>query len=378
MIAYLKKHPVLSLLLIAYVSILIAFTYVNSNSGSYIPNPLQIQQDTPTYTHAIEFMRESISSDAPVAFEDPYTATRLLTTPLMLFASMIVGTVTGNDAFGMLCINILLYFLSVPVFYTIASHIFQDKKTAFIAAILFITNWGLFSFGTTYLADMGGWFFFLLTTMFALQYYRNPTLRQSLYLAILSSIIGGFFKEYGILGLISLSLLILVNTTRLKEKVRDIAIAGVVFSTVLLAYHVWFYVHFNHSYFSWYGYNYESYGATESPNHMYDFESLIRVLVLIFLPGWPLLMIGVMRFWKEYRAQGLNMTHKILLALLPASLTFLAWPAFTHRVAFIFIPWLALCTAFGITKIKNFWVICILLMLYAIVNYNVDVITAIL
>ncbi|PJA01682.1 hypothetical protein COX74_01360, partial [bacterium (Candidatus Gribaldobacteria) CG_4_10_14_0_2_um_filter_41_16] len=53
------------------------------------------------------------------------------------------------------------------------------------------------------------------------------------------------------------------------------------------------------------------------------------------------------------------------------SLAFLAWPALTQRIAFIIVPWLALISGFGLSKIKNNYIIGTILIAYALINYSI-------
>lgn len=370
--------PLTLLTFIALVSITIAFTYVNSNSGSYIINPLEFNSDTHSYLSTIDYFRQILSGDVHLEDMPPQAVlTRALTTPLMLLSALVVGDITGNDAYGIIAINILLYFLLVPVFYRIGILVFNDTKTAFIATILLLTNWVLFSFGTTFLVDMGGWFFFLLTTLLSLEYYRSPSRRGYFYAAILSSIIGVFFKEYGALGIVTLALLICIQSKGVQEKIKDLLIAGLSFGVIFLAYHLFFYLQYQYTYFSWYGHNYLAYAAPESTKSKHELSHLVRITALIFLLGWPLFLLGALRLVREIKKVG---TEKLMVlsAMLPASLAFLVWPAFTHRIAFILIPWAALVAAYGLASLKNRWGIAAILALYALFNFNVDVLTSII
>ena len=371
------RHPLITLGLIAFINIVIAFAYVSQPTGSYLTTPLQVNSDLHSYLSTITYVRSSLSgeSDTVPAPAPQVVLTRALTTPLMTLSAMVIGGITGNDAFGIIAINIIFYFLLVPIFYRIGVLIFDNQKTAFIATVILFTNWVLFTYGTAFLVDMGGWFFFLLTTMCALEYYRDPTRRSYFYYGILSSIVGVFFKEYGALGMATLGILVAASHTPAMQKIKDIATAFLLFGTALVAYHLWFYLHFDYTYLSWYGHNYESYAAPESGSYKHDFSHLIRVLVLIFLPGWPIFLLGGVRIVKELRGRVASLLIP-LGAMLPASLAFLAWPSFAHRIAFTLIPWVALVAAFGLARIQKRWLILGVLIGYALVNYHVGLLTA--
>ncbi len=365
------SNQLVQLVLIGIASLVIAFTYVHGHAQNAIGSPRVWSGDTPTYTTAIETLKSFLGGEAVSL--DTITATRLLTAPLMLLASYGVGSLIGDYASGMLFVNVALYLISIPVFYEIVRLVYRDKKVAFIASVLYITNWCLFSFGTTYLSDMGGWFFFLLTTLFGLRYYRDTEVKKWLIYGVLSAIVGVFFKEYGGLGIMSLVLLIGISNLPMRRKVEEVVIAGGAFGLALIAYHTWFYLQFAYSYFDWYGYNQGAYaGENPTSSDMNNLVTLVKVVALIFLAGWPLFLIGL---WHEWRAftQGTRERAYILLALLPASLMFLAWPAFTQRVAFIFIPWVAMVAAFGLTRIPQQKIALLLMVSYIVMNYHVDI-----
>lgn len=367
---FLKENQIL-LILLGILNLIIVYTYVHFlsiQSESVIQSTLRHWQDTPSYLNAMYYFDgSSVGGDISSYLQ------RMLTAPLMLLSSMMLGLFLGDYATGMFALNVAFYLISIPIFYRIGLLIFNSTRVAFIATILYFTNWGLFSFGPTYLADMGGWFFFLLTTLFALLYYRNRSVRKWFYLGILSSIIGVFFKEYGALGIASLILLTCISGATIRVKFREIFLTILIFGTSLLLYYIWFYFSFHYSYFDWYTYNYESYGSIEATSSfMYSLPNLIKVVTLIFLPGWPLFLLGIAHLWKKINV-GTKDQILILAALAPASFAFLIWPAFTHRVAWILVPWAALIAGFGLSShIKSkFTILCVLLG-YAMVDYHVN------
>jgi 4-amino-4-deoxy-L-arabinose transferase-like glycosyltransferase len=370
MLSIVRENTII-LVIIGLINLGFVYTYVHSLTlipGNVIPSTLTLWQDTPSYLNAMHYIDGSGTGTDISSYLQ-----RMLTTPLMLASSMAIGSLFGDYSKGMFFLNVAFYLFSIPVFYRIGMLVYDDTRTAFIGTILFITSWGIFSFGPTYLADMGGWFFFLLTTLCALTYYRNPGEKRFFYLGILSSIIGVLFKEYGALGMSSLILLtLMVKEKTLTTRMKEALIAVALFGGALLLYYIWFYTEFNYSYLDWYRYNIESYGGEDATStNMYNVTDLIKVVVLIFFAGWPLFLIGAIREIRDV-LRGNQTRLMILLALLPASLAFLLWPAFTHRVAVILIPWVALVAAFGVARIQSRWLIAFILVLYVFVNYHTN------
>jgi len=308
--------------------------------------------DSETYLSAMKFLQGDRLSKIPY--------NRLITTPFMLYASIFFGYFTGGLFKGMLAVNLIFYFLIIYVFYKLAFEICQDNKTAFLSSVLFLGNYAIYNFGIAYTADMGGWFFFILSSLLALKYYNNKN-KKFYYLAIIAAGIGVLFKEYGALGIISLAMLILISNFSSIKKFKEIIIAGLLFAVIPIFYNILFYLKFHYSYLDWYFFNISAHGQS------YGLILLIKVLGWVYLAGWPIFAYGLLQEKKYFNRQ----RAYILAALLPASLAFLAWPALTQRIAFIFVPWLALISGFGLSKIKNNYLVAAILIIYIIINYSI-------
>ncbi len=374
MFNFLKENQI-KLVLLGLLNLAVVYSYVaflNEAPGGIVQSALIQWQDTPSYLDAMYYLDGSYSGSESVP-----NLQRILTTPFMLLSSMAVGSLFNDYAVGMFALNVALYLISIPIFYQIGFLIFGGTRSAFLATLLYFSSWGIFSFGPTFLADMGGWFFFLLTTLCALRYYRDRDIKKWFYYAVLSSVVGVFFKEYGALGMLSLTLLICISAIPWRTKIKEVAIAVAIFGTALLSYHLYFYLQFNYSYFNWYEYNLSAYaGEDATSTNMYSFTNFIKVVTLIFLPGWPLFLLGLVHLWRSWR-NGIREHLFILGALAPASLAFLAWPAFTHRVAIILVPWVALIAAYGVTRqFSSKIVLTSIIIGYAVINYHANYLMA--
>ncbi|MBU4347931.1 glycosyltransferase family 39 protein [Patescibacteria group bacterium] len=323
----------------------------------YISPGYEIAKDAVTYHEAVRFLEGDLVDGRPIY-------NRLLTTPLMLLSATVVDFFANNIYGSMAVVNILFYFLIVIVFYKLVFEIFKDSKIAIFSSILFFCNYYIINIENAFLTDMAGRFFLILTSLLAVKYF----LRQEniyYYLAILSSAVGVFFKEFGGLGIISLACLIFLSEISWKEKIKKTLMAGALFLIPLLIYHLWFYFYFNFSYFNWYQYAVDAY-VYDSAVH--GFVPFIKVMGWLFLAGWPIFLFGLCKVFTN-----LDIKNKvILLGLLPASLSFFAWPVFMQRTAFILVPWLSLIAGYGLSFIKNKYIIIILLGFYLLVNYNIE------
>jgi len=332
--------------------LLYALAILNLAVALYVIKISLWSSDSETYLKAMQYLQGAKLDEIPY--------NRLITAPFMLYASIFFSYFTGGLFNGMLTANLIFYFLIIYIFYKLVFEIYKDHKTALLSSVLFLSNYSMYNFGVAYTTDMGGWFFFILGTWLALKYYYRKN-KKFYYLAVLAAGVGILFKEYGALGLISLSLLILISEYGWREKIKKIITAGFLFALIPLLYNLIFYLKFNYSYLDWYFFNVDAHGQS------YNLILLIKVLGWLYLAGWPIFFYGLWqekKYFEKTRAT-------VLAALLPASLAFLAWPALTQRVAFIIVPWLALISGFGLTKLKNNYLIAAILIIYIIINYSI-------
>ncbi len=350
-----KNKTKILLYTLAIVNILVSFFVLKY--------PIAQMGDPVSYYNAMQFLKGE-------AFTPPIPLNRLLTVPLMLFTSIFFGFFIGNLYWSMAVINIIFYFLAIYFFYRIVLEIYNDEKVALLSSILFFSDYVIFTFGTALLTDMGGWFFFILSTFFAIKYYKSyksGAIQKKFYFAsIITASVGFLFKEYAALGLVSLVFLILVLNIEWKKRIKQILLAGALFIIIPLIYHLWFYLYYHYSYWDWYFYNYESYAyAPIRPELKYGFHLLIKVLGWLYLAGWPIFLFGLWQEKKYFDKERI----KILAALLPASIMFLIWPSLNQRPMFILVPWLALISGFGLSKLKNNYMIGAFLAFYILMNY---------
>jgi 4-amino-4-deoxy-L-arabinose transferase-like glycosyltransferase len=347
------------LFLFATINLLIALFFVRY--------PLQLNGDAPSYLGAMQMM-QGFDYDSQMYGDETelMVKTRILTTPAMLYASIGLGKTFGGEYNGMFVMNLIFYFLIVYVFFELVKTIYKNEKVALIASILFFTNYCLVNYGVTFRTDMGGWFFFLFSTLYGIKYFKNPAENKFFILAVLTASIGVLFKEYGALGMIPLGILILFMPISLFKRVYKIISAGILFLIVPVLYYVFVYLNFGFSYIDRYLYAIDATILNvDQPGINWSIILLIKVLGWLFLVGWPIFLLGLYQEYKNF-----NWTRfKIFVALLPASIAFMAWPGLTQRIAFIFVPLLAMISGFGLSKIKNKYIIILILISYAVVGY---------
>mgnify|MGYP001565501190 CR=1 FL=1 len=347
------------LFLLAAVNLAIAFLFVRY--------PLSLNGDAPSYLNAMRII-EGKDYDH-FAYGDQteiMLKTRILTTPLMLYSSILLSYLTGSEYGAMLVVNIIFYFLIIFVFYQLVYAIYKNRLVAFLSAVLFFGNYGLYNYGVTYRTDLGGWFFFLLSSLFAVRYFKDPAKQKFFYFSVLASAVGVLFKEYGALGLTVLVILILFLSLRLLDKIKKISKAILLFSVLPILYYLFVYLQFHFSYLDRYQYALvETIGENADAGINWSVILLVKVLGWLFLAGWPIFFYGLYQEHKNFNRE----RFKILVSMLPASLSFLAWPGLTQRIAFVFVPLLAMISGFGLSKLKNKYIIALILVAYLLVNY---------
>jgi len=360
--ASLDKKLIIVLIILAFLNLFHIFTISESRvAGS----------DSYTYTAAMEHLLDrplnSVAQVKPVDLNEFQIKTRLLTAPLMVITSMAVGMLANDFIFGMILINTLFYLLLIFVFYFFSKDVYKSSVVAFFSTFLVLFAYVMHDSGVSAIADIGGWFFMVLTSFCALKYYQGND-KKFFYLAIVSSVVGVFFKETGALGMISLGMFILFSAKPFINKIKEIALAAILFLIVPLLYYLYFYWQFNFTYLDWYGRNADAYFKGTGEGNDYNLILLIKVLGWLYLAGWPLFLYGAWLEWKEKNKARLL----VLLALLPASLMFLLWPALVQRIAFIFVFWLALISGYALSKMNKYLVL-FYLVFYIIIAYTTPV-----
>ncbi|MBU2037074.1 glycosyltransferase family 39 protein, partial [Patescibacteria group bacterium] len=287
------------ILLVAVFSLAISYFYIG-----YVP---RLEKDALDYYAAANFLQGRPTA-APVQMN------RVLTTPLFLYSVIFLQAIFGNYILGLVIFNIVFFFLCLAAFYWLAKEIYDSKKTALWGALLMVTNYYFIDPGNAHLADMAAWFFFLVSTGMAVRYFRTDQ-RQFFFLTIALAAIGFLFKEYGGLGIISLGILVLISSAAWKQKIKDILLAGVMFSVPFLCYHLFVYFHYHYSYFDWFA-AVRSLSSQAGREASRSLALLVKVFGWLFSLGWLAWLVGV----KEEIKTGDKAHEKLMLALLPASL----------------------------------------------------------
>ncbi|MFH0852573.1 MAG: glycosyltransferase family 39 protein [bacterium] len=269
-------------------------------------------------------------------------AQRLLK-PLMPFFIAISSYVFGLKA-SFLFLNSIFYFLIAFVIFKIVKLMFDDDKQAFIASVLFLASYPMLEYGITYMTDLASWFFCALSIYLTLVFLKEPRYKWII-LNGLICLAGFLTKEYAAVGILFFFIcLFFIYKGDFLQKIKYLAVYGLFFAPVFLAWQAFVYFKFHFSYFDWF-----SLGRAE----LYK-EQLVQVVAkslgATFLLGWLLVFAGVLKIKKMA-----NENKKILLALFAPSLLPLLWIGASSRLFYVIAFLLCIFASFGMVNLGN-WV----------------------
>lgn len=314
---------------------------------------------------ATEFKQASVYLFSETQVPIEALMNRVLTSPFFVYFSIFVSYFTKDFSLASAIINLIFYIFLIPAFYFLVFEIYAHKSIALYSSVLVAFNFYIIDPGNFHLADMAGWFFLILSTWAALKYISSKN-RKFYFWSVGLGTIGFFFKEYGGLGLINLSLLLLVSDFPKNQKIKDIFLSWLIFVLPVAAYHFYFYLEYGISYISK-----MKYVANMSLTPGYESKSfvlLIKILGWLFSFGWLIFVYGVYNEWKENNIERI----KKLIVLFPVTLTFLVWPSITQRLAVILLFWLATIAGYGLYKSK--WYFSYLFLIgYILFNINIKI-----
>lgn len=346
-----KNKYLISIFIFAVCCVLVSYFYIG-----YSP---ELKKDAGEYYEAARFLEGS-----PI--DGHMQLGRVLTTPLFLYTSIFIDFFVGDFSTSFAILNIIFYFLCIFAFYFLVLEVYDEKKVALLSTVLVVFNFYVIDPSNSHLADLGGWFFFTIATLFAVRYIRTSQ-RKSYYLSILFTAVGVLFKEYGGLALANLALLLCFSDFPLRQKIKDILVATVMVLIPLISFHLFIYLKYHYLYTD----RYLFVGQSSLRGEPKTLVLLFKIIGWLFSFGWLAFLWGL---WEEYKLRYIKRL-KILLAIFPATLTFYLWPAITQRLGVMFMMWLALVAGFGLSKVK-WYVLYPFLVLYILFNFNIEILIA--
>ncbi|MHB1316302.1 MAG: glycosyltransferase family 39 protein [Minisyncoccota bacterium] len=340
------KKILLGLLLLVIISVILFLKPVVAGDGI-------------TYRDSISFIQ---TGDKTTDF----SPNRLLTTVGGLYVIIFLSKIFGSVLSAWFFMNAVLYVLLVYVFYKIIFILHKDKRVALVSSLFLAFNYGLISFGVNFLMDIGGWFFYVLSLYFTLNYSWSHE-RKYILLASSAVGIGLLFKEYAVLGVIPVAVFLVYENFRSVSDMVKKSIIPALFALVpsLLLY-LYIYIKFDYTYLDWINTNAERYGnINRVVQYIKCFGSLLNLLIITCIGG-------LYQIWKER----MIIEKRILIFIVASIVSFLPlflWPGITQRVLFVSVPAIIILSSFFIKRyIQYKWVWVFILLLYFVINFTMD------
>lgn len=320
--------------------------------------PPVIEGDTPSYIEAITVLQ---GGDVLEGF----VPNRILTTFGALTAVRALSGVIGVWS-GWILLNLIFYLVLCVTFYLLVFRMFRGRSTALLATLFLASSYSILQFGLTYLMDIGGWAFYVVSIYFTYQYIESKEYKDLLYASALVGV-GALFKEYALLAAIPIAVVLVWQYWRTPVSIMKRAILPAILALLPTAL-VYLYVfhRFNYSYIDWLSFNqgYYTY-SSRAIEYIKSLGSLYNFLA-------PLVLGGLYVLTRERR--GVNgKTMLFIISVLLSTLPILFWPAITQRILFITVPTSILLASFLFKKYERYWwVFLSILVVYILVSFTMD------
>lgn len=265
--------------------------------------------------------------------------------------------------------NLVFYFLSVWLVFILVNLLYRNEKQAFYGTVLYATAYPMLAYGLASLTDLPGWFFFLLSVLLSLNFFKNPRFK----ITALSGLAAGFgmlFKENVAAAPIFFASLVFIATKLpFRDKLKYILTFGLAFLLFPIINTIVSYNLYSYSYLDAFrAGGLHPKGA--SGFYIVSFPQIVVEIGRVLLIGWLFVFWGAL---KELALKNRERA-KILLALIPPSLSVFLWCYPHNRMIFIAFPLLIPLASLGLLRsYKNYKNNVLaeagLLSVYVLVNY---------
>jgi len=277
---------------------------------------------------------------------------------------------------GLLIQGIVYYLLSVFLIFKITELVYKNQKQALFASILYaFAVPALQRALCLHVTDIGPWFFNIFSIYLTLVYFKKRN-EKLIFLNGLICGLGTLMQENGGLAIIFFVAMVLLSKKfGFKEKVLKIIKFGSIFLIPIVFWEVLISALTPYSHLDLFSHVIgteliKKEGATKT------FRVLLYLLssfVAFGLLGWLLIFWGALKEWKDKNKERI----KILLALIPFSFIFLAWPCPSPRHVFIIGTLGALLGSYGLINLKRIFknktiglvLVIIIISCYIVFNY---------
>ena len=265
--------------------------------------------------------------------------------PLPIFISVLLSPIFDAKS-ALIFQNLIFYFLSIWLIFILIYRIYQSEKQAFCGAVLYAGAYPMLAYGLAPLTDSSGWFFYILSIFLSLNFLKNPSFKTAVLPGLVAGL-GMLFKEnLAAAPFFFAALLFFAATFNFKEKLKYLFCFGITFLAPVLINSLIIYKIYHYSYFQWY-WDVSHHGES-SGFYAYSFLRTAIEVGRVFALGWIFFVLGIL---KEIKSKNKE-RQKILISLVPPSLSFFLWSFPHNRIVFIAAPLLAFLGSFGV--LRNF------------------------
>lgn len=246
---------------------------------------LHVQDDTSSFVQALE-----------LAFGESQTPDRLYrwSKPLALVTPSFLHLFGVPFLVGLLLQQAVSWWLAIYFFGKINFVLFQDKKQAYLAALLLLLCQPMAVYGLAGLVDMLGWAYILGVVYWVMRLPQSASHRSWIQLGILLGL-GFFIKESSLIVGLFVFFFLAFQPTTIRVKLRQYLIIGSTFTTVI-AFGSWLTWHlFGQTVYHWVLFNEQQPPAT---NWYYVAQQSYRTLDVF----WLLIVLGIVHWQRQRRA----------------------------------------------------------------------------
>ncbi len=323
-----------------------------------ILNP-QIKGDSVSYVQTIDVLRSGVTPEG-------FIPNRIITTYFGLQMIRFVDVIFNNIKISWILVSSLLYIIMGMFFYSFLKRLFFDSRVSFIGTLLLVTNYATVTSGLSYLMDIGGWTFYIISLYCSLLYLQTKKINW-LWLSATMLGLGGLFKESALLGyVVILGLIIFINWKEWSKIIRYTFFTGLITFGPFIIINIYSFFTYNYTYFSWLSAQSVYVYPSRIVEYVKSFGSLYNFGWFLFIPGLYLLLKEYKKIFKDEIILFIYLTA---LSVLPVFI----WTAITQRILFISVPALVIITSLFLKKINKWWYFLIpILVLYILSSFFMD------
>ncbi|MBI2037801.1 MAG: glycosyltransferase [Candidatus Magasanikbacteria bacterium] len=291
--------------------------------------------DTDSFLWLMEYFRGSFP-DSVVAHPNRY-----LNPFYAVIGATIFRFLSVEDS--LIATNIIFYFGLVFVTYDLIRRVFKSKFTGLVSALIIMTGYPMIRYSLTQVQDIGGYFWFLLTIYAGWLWWENKKIKWLLLGGVAVSF-GVLTKESGCMGALFVGILFLINKDSWKNKILNfVYFSFLPFFTILINAARGKDVDYNSA--QWFIENWRIFAPSN-----YTLFKWVGVHATTYNILWVFVLLGLFFIIKNWH--NLHSNIKIyLLAVIPSSMSYYAWPLFIGRTVYISAWFFVPLAAYGIYNI---------------------------